>query len=271
MNAPRPVLKIMKYTVLDEVRQKSFGAMCLLCLLFIFLLRGCYQGNYVVNGEALSASAVAQVVSTTVFHGITILTMLIVALLSSRLFKRDRETGMQSLILSKPVTRKHYVHGRVLGLWVLSTSFMLLLQVAVFLVAVLSTGAVMPGYIAASSIACINLLFVILIILLLSLIMSDVAAFLCLVGIGVIGMIIDGVSLVSGQMGGVPAIGDLSVSRIVSRVWPKLLAMESFASSFIGDGGHQSILSFYPLFNIIFYCFIFWVLLLYRFGREELS
>jgi ABC-type transport system involved in multi-copper enzyme maturation permease subunit len=145
MSPPRPILRILKYTVFDEFRQKSFAAICVLCLLFVFLTRGCYQGTYEVNGKPVDAAAVAGIVSTMAFHGVNILSMLIVALLSSRLFRRDRETGMQSLILSKPITRRQYVFGRALGLWVLSVSFMLLLQVAVFLVASVSTGLVCRG------------------------------------------------------------------------------------------------------------------------------
>jgi hypothetical protein len=131
-----------------------------------------------------------------------------------------------------------------------------------------------PGYIVASLIACINLLFVVLLALLLSLVVSEVAAFLGCMGIGVAGAIIDGVSLVGGRVGKVPALSDLSVSRIVSYAWPKLSAVEHFASSFIGGGGHQSIhtiASVYPLFNITVYCFVIWVFLIHRFGKEELS
>jgi ABC-type transport system involved in multi-copper enzyme maturation permease subunit len=271
VNTFRPVSTILKHTLFDEMRQKSFVATCALCLFFVFLLRGCYQGNYVVNGQALSAAAVAGIVSTTVFHAVNVLAMLIVALLSLRLFKRDREAGMQSFILSKPITRTQYVAGKVLGLWTLSIFFTLFLQVAVFFIAAVSAGVVMPGYIVASLVGCLNVLFVILAILLLSLLMSEAAAFLCIVGIGVVGAVTDGFYALSSQTGGASGVSNLSLTRVVSYVWPKLPALEHLASSFIEDGGHRGVLSFYPLFNILLYCVALCVVLLWRFGNEEIS
>ena len=56
-----PIIKIAKYTLTDEVRQKSFIIMFVICAIFIFLVRGCYQGNYMVNGQALDAGTVIRV------------------------------------------------------------------------------------------------------------------------------------------------------------------------------------------------------------------
>jgi hypothetical protein len=51
-----PIIRIAKYTLTDEARQKSFVIMFVICAIFIFLIRGCYQGNYMVNGQVLDAS-----------------------------------------------------------------------------------------------------------------------------------------------------------------------------------------------------------------------
>ena len=63
-----PIIRIAKYTLTDEVRQKSFIIMFVICAIFIFLVRGCYQGNYMVNGQALDAGTVVRAVSKVTFH-----------------------------------------------------------------------------------------------------------------------------------------------------------------------------------------------------------
>ena len=199
MKTANPIAKIAKYTLLDEIRQRSFVVMFIVCVAFVFLARGCYRGNYVVNGEALDAATVVAAVSKAAFHVIAVVTMLIAALLSMRMFRRDRDGGMQSAILSKPITRRHYVLGKVMGLWVLSAVFMLILQAIVLLTVVISAGVVIPGYPVAALLCCLNLLFVVIAVLLLSLLMPETAAFLCIMGIAVVGLIIDGINALGGS------------------------------------------------------------------------
>jgi ABC-type Na+ efflux pump permease subunit len=52
------IIKIAKYTLTDEVRQRSFIVMFAVCVTFVFLMRGCYHGNYMVNGQELDAGAI---------------------------------------------------------------------------------------------------------------------------------------------------------------------------------------------------------------------
>ena len=109
-----PITRIAKYTITDEVRQKSFVIMFIVCAIIVFLIRGCYQGNYMVNGQLLDAGAVVGTVSKVTFHVIAVGVMFIAALLSMRVFRHDREDGMQSCILSKPIARWQYVMGKLL-------------------------------------------------------------------------------------------------------------------------------------------------------------
>jgi len=272
-----PVIKIARYTLLDEVRQKSFVVMLAMCVVFIFLIRGCYHGNYMVNGQALDAGIVVGTVSKLAFHLITVAVMIITALISMRAFRRDRDEGAQSSILSKPITRRQYVLGKVCGLWVLAAVFMFFLQGLVFLIAVITAKAVMPGFLAASLLCAFNLLFVVVAVLLLSLLMPEIVAFLSAIGIGVVGLVIDGINaLSSSQIVHTMAIGadglnqpDLSLGRILYYVWPKLYGLQHLASSFIGGEGVQGFRSVYPLFNILLYCLILGVVLLRRFKEEE--
>ena len=181
-----PIIRIAKYTLTDEVRQKSFIIMFVICALFIFLVRGCYQGNYMVNGQTLDAETIVRVVSKLIFHIIAAGAMLLTALLSMRVLRRDRDEGMQSCILSKPIDRWQYVAGKILGLWALSVIFMFILHSIVFIIASINLEVVLPEYLIASLLSSFNLLFVVVAVLLLSLLMSDIFAFLCVMGIGIV-------------------------------------------------------------------------------------
>ena len=76
-----PIARITKYTVVDEVRQRSFVIMFAICAICVFLIRGCYQGNYMVNGHALDAGTIVRAVSKVTFHIIGAVVMVIAALL----------------------------------------------------------------------------------------------------------------------------------------------------------------------------------------------
>jgi hypothetical protein len=105
--------------------------------------------------------------------------------------------------------------------------------------------------------------------------MPETAAFLCILGIAVVGLIIDGINaLGSSQMTQTMTDStqtDLSLGKILYYVWPKLSGMQYFASSFIGGGGFQGLWSVYPLFNILLYCLILCAMLFWRFRKEEIA
>jgi ABC-type transport system involved in multi-copper enzyme maturation permease subunit len=268
-----PIIRIAKYTLTDEVRQKSFIIMFVICAIFIFLVRGCYQGNYMVNGQALDAETVIRTVSKLTFHVIAVGAMLLTALLAMRVFRRDRDDGMQSCILSKPIARWQYVAGKILGLWALSVIFMFSLHSVVFVIASINLEALLPEYLIASLLCSFNLLFVVVAVFLLSLLMSDVFAFLCVLGIGIVGLVADGIYAIShsqmaqamiGQSG---AQSDWTFWKIVYYLWPKLSGAERFASSFIGGEGVGSI---YPLINVLISSLILGTLLFWRFRDEDI-
>jgi ABC-type transport system involved in multi-copper enzyme maturation permease subunit len=271
-----PIIKIAKYTLTDEVRQRSFVVMFFICVIFVFLMRGCYHGNYMVNGQELDAGAIVGSVSRATFHVIAAGVMLLTALFSMRVFRRDREEGMQSSILSKPITRRQYVMGKILGLWVLSTFFMFILHAIIFVTASITLKVVMPGYLAASLLCSFNLLFVVIAVLLLSLLMPDVIAFLCVMGIGIVSFVADGIFAISRsqmaqammqQQGSQP---DWTGWRVVYYLWPKLSGTQNFASSFIGSEGFHELGSIYPLINVLIYCLILGALLFWRFRNEDI-
>jgi len=191
------ITRITKYTLIDEVQQRSFIVMFVICALSVFLVRGCYQGNYVVNGQSLDAATIVRTLSKATFHVIGAGVMVITALLSMRIFRRDRNEGMQACILSKPIARWQYVMGKIVGIWVLSALFMFALHSILFLITSINLKVFMPEYIIASLLCSIKLLFVVIAVLLLSLLMPDIAAFLCILGVGIVGFVADGIASVS--------------------------------------------------------------------------
>lgn len=271
-----PIIRIAKHTLTDEVRQRSFIVMFFICAIFIFLVRGCYHGDYMVNGQELEAGKVVMMVSKVTFHVIAFGVMFLAALLSMRLFRRDRDDGTQSSILSKPINRWQYVAGKILGLWVLLIIFMFILHGIVSVMTSINLKIVMPEYIIASLLCSFNLLFVVVAVLLLSLMMPDIVAFLCVMGIGILGSVADVIFAMShspiGQamMQQSDSQSSLTFWNVVYYLWPKLSGAQQFASSFINREGFQGLLSLYPLINVLIYVFILGVLLFWRFQKEDI-
>ena len=150
---------------------------------------------------------------------------------------------MQSCILSKPIARWQYVMGKIIGLWALSVLFMFILHSIVFLITSINLKVVMPEYLVASLLCSINLLFVVIAVLLLSLLMPEIVAFLCVLGVGIVGFVADGISAISHsqmaqammqQPGGHPQ-SDLTWWKVVYYLWPKLSGAQQLASSLIGS------------------------------------
>ncbi|PKN18087.1 MAG: hypothetical protein CVU71_11235 [Deltaproteobacteria bacterium HGW-Deltaproteobacteria-6] len=270
------IIRIAKYTLTDEVRQKSFIVMGVICALAILLVRGCYSGNVMVNGQTLDGDTIIRVVSKVIFHMIAAGSMLLAALLTMRVFKRDRDEGMQSCILSKPVTRMQYVLGKMIGLWALASSFMFILHGIVFVIASINLKVVMPEYLLASLSCSLNLLFVVVAVLLFSLLMPDIIAFLFVTGIGMASFVAEGIFALSrspmGQamMQQPGAQPDWTWGKAAYYLWPKLSGIQQFASSIIGGEGFQGFLSVYPFINILIYVLILGALLFHRFRNEDI-
>jgi ABC-type transport system involved in multi-copper enzyme maturation permease subunit len=273
------IARIARYTLLDEVRQKSFVIMFAICAVCVFLVRGCYHGDYMVNGQSLDAGTIVRALSKVTFHIIGAGVMVIAALLSMRIFRRDRNEGMQSCVLSKPIARWQYVAGKIAGLWVVSVLFMFILHGIVFLVTSVNLNVFMPEFLVASLLCSINLLFVVVAVLLLSLLMPDIVAFLCVLGIGVAGFVADGIAAAShSQMAqvmmrqsGAGPHADLTWWKVVYYVWPKLLGVQQSATSLLGSEPFHGFGSIYPFINVLLYCLILGALLFRRFRNEDIG
>jgi len=270
------VIRLASFTIADEARQKSFIAILIICALFILMVRGCYHGDYMMNGQVVDSAKIIIMVSKITLHIIAGGVLFLAALLSMRIFRRDRGDGTQSCILSKPVSRRQYVSGKILGLWVLLTAVMIVLHGIVFLITSVSANMVMPEFFSASIWCSLNVLFVVLTVLLLSMMMPDIAALLCVIGIGMIGVAADGVfavrhSPIGQAMMQHDAPSDFSVWQIIYTVWPKLFGVQSFAASRIGAEGFGGPVFAVPILNVGIYCMIIGALLFWRFGKEDID
>lgn len=273
-----PVSRIAKHTLLDEVRHKSFVVMFAVCAIGVFLVRGCFHGDYAVNGQPIDAAIVVRALLKVTFHGIAAGVMVVAALLSMRIFRRDRNEGVQSCILSKPIARWQYVAGKCLGLWVVTVLFMFVLQGIVFLITSVDVQALVPEYLVGSLLCSLNLLFVVVAVLLLSLLMPDIVAFLCVLGIGIVSFVGDGIAAAShSQMAqmmmqsGAGPQQDLTWWKAVYFAWPKLLALQQSAASLVGSEPFRGFDSLYPLCNVVLYVVVLGALLFLRFRTEDIG
>jgi ABC-type transport system involved in multi-copper enzyme maturation permease subunit len=263
------------WTIIDEFRQRSVVIFFAACAAFMFVMRGCYQGSYVVNGEALDA---ATIVSQATFHVVAAGVMMLAALMAMRIFKRERDDGTQAYLLSRPIARRHYLAGKVAGLWLGSAASMLALHGVLCLMAFLNAHVVIPGYLTASLLCSVNLLLVVLAVMALSLWLPDFLAFLAILGVGVVSFIGHGVEAAAQnpmvqsamQQSGARGAHGLPWWKAAWILWPKLGGLQVTASSLIGSESFSAGALVNPLVNVVVYCCVLGALCYIGFSREEI-
>ena len=104
MNTLKIILHIIRHTIFDQVKQKSLMVIFIICGFFVLGIKNCYQGNYMINSQQVDGAMVALGVSKAMFNIVATVAMIIAALFSMRIIKRERDDGTQSTILSKPVS-----------------------------------------------------------------------------------------------------------------------------------------------------------------------
>ncbi|MGB7570072.1 MAG: ABC transporter permease subunit [Chitinivibrionales bacterium] len=267
----RNFLKITAYSIVDLVHHKSFYVMLTISIFFVLLLKGCYKGDYMVNGQRISPNMVAWNASIVAFHIVAAGTLLIATLLSLGIFRRDKDDGSMTYILSKPVSRIEYAFGKIAGLWVVSFLFMFVLHLTITVITYFNTGGVMPGYLAASLVCSFNVLFMVLLVSLLSLVLHDFAAAFLSVGIVAISFISDTIDKV--------AHSDLLKTAMASSnehlsfwriLWPKVCSLQYFAESLIDQSKPHQIGPLHPSINILVFIVIAAIALVWRFEKEEI-
>ncbi len=278
MNKLKLLLNIMRHTILDQMKQKSFMVIFIISGFFVLGIKNCYQGDYTVNAQQVDGAMVALGVSKVMFNIITTVAMIIAALFSMRIIKTERVDGTQSTILSKPVSRYEYITGKMAGLWIVTFLFMFALHTIIFAIVFIKTGTAMPGYLFASFMCSIDILFVVCFVMLLSLYLPDFASFIIVSAIGLFGYIGDGIYTVSQSRmvqdaftGNASKLPDISVWKIVYLALPKLSTAQLYASSFISGESFNYAGPIHPMINIVLYCIVSIGMLLILFRKQDIA
>ena len=264
--------KITGYTIRDQMRHKSVYVLLGFSILFVMMIRGCYSGQYVVNGKPLDNITIAWHVSKIVFQVIASGMFLIVILLSMKIFSRDHEDGSLVLFLSRPVFRQQYILGRIAGIWFLCLVFMFILHATIFLTVWVKTGAIIPGYLIASLVCSINLLFIAVSVCFLSLYLPDFISAVFTVGILFVGYISDGgYQILSSQIlkTAIPSAA-ASPPALWRILYPKVYMVQAYADSIIGQRSFNNMGPLNPILNVLFYIILITTLMLIVFNNKEI-
>jgi len=265
-------LIIAAYTLRDQMRHKSFYALLGLAILCVVALRGCYNARYMVNGEIVAKAAVALQVSRIVFQLIAAGMFLMASMLSMKIFSRDHEDGSVIMFLSRPVFRWQYVLGRVVGTWTLCAVFTFILHSAIFMTVWSKTGTFIAGYLTASLVCSINLLFVIACTCFLSLFMPDFISALFTMGILFVGFISDGgYQIIHSDIARFALPSATNWEPALWRIlYPKVFMVQAYADSIISQSEFHSMGPFHPLLNLSCYILLIVALMLGSFHRKEI-
>ena len=262
----------MVYTMRDQMRHKSFYVLLGLSIVFVLTIRGCFDDGYTVNGKMVDNATVARYISKIVFHLISAGMLLMVSMLSMKIFSRDHEDGSVILYLSRSVFRWQYVLGRVTGTWAFCLVLMFMLHLMIFLLVWEKTGTIISGYLTASLVCSINLLFVIACVCFLSLFMPDFISAFFTMGILFVGFISDGGYQIINSDIVRPAVpSSINLEPAVWRVlYPKVFMVQAYADAIISKSEFHNMGTFHPLLNLSFYILLIMTLMLGYFNRQEL-
>ena len=138
-----------------------------------------------------------------------------------------------------------------------------------------NTGGRIPFFIPASFITSVNVLFAVVLVMLFSMIMPDVIAALSTLAVATVSLISDSFTAVS-QNATVQSMmnhqqSPSSLWHYVSIAWPKLIALQFFSTSLIKETPFQSSSLVHPLLNVALYCVAIYIVLYWRFSKEELQ
>jgi ABC-type transport system involved in multi-copper enzyme maturation permease subunit len=263
----RNFIKLTKMAVSDLVHHKSFYAMLFIGVLFVLLLRGCYKQSYMVNGQQVAATTVAWNASLIAFHVIAAIAMFIAIMLSLGGLKRDRDDGSMAYVLSGPITREQYLFAKIAGQWLVSFVFMFILHATIVAITYFNTGGVIPGYLTASLICSLNVLFMVVVVNLLSLYLPVFASALLSLGIAAISFASDSFFQIVQKTSLSQTFSDPSIWRVI---WPKSASLQYFAATLIDHADFKVLGPLHPLVNISLWTVVLGIVLVWGFCREDL-
>jgi len=149
---------------------------------------------------------------------------------------------------------------------------MFILHATIFLTVWVKTGAVIPGYLTASLVCSINLLFIAVLVCFLSLYLPDFISAVFTVGILLVGYISDaGHQILNSEIlkTAVPsaAASSLALWRIL---YPKVYMVQAYADSIIGQNSFNNMGPLQPILNVSFFIILITTLMLVIFNKKEI-
>jgi len=264
--------RIAWYTLQDQLQRKSFYVLLGAAVLFVLSLRGCYDASYMVNNQPVAGVTVAWHASLFAFQLIAFAMLVMAVLLAMPLFPADARDGALVLYLARPLSRRAYVLGRITGLWLLASLFMLALHGTVFLIAWQKTGALIPGYLAASLVCCVNLFFAIVLTAFLSLFVPGFMTAFISLAIICFGFLSDGGLrfLRNPMVQTVFTDGPVSEPAWWRLLYPKLAMVQHFAATIISREPFRAIGPVHPLVNVLAFCAVLVGMLVLVFDSREI-
>jgi hypothetical protein len=150
--------------------------------------------------------------------------------------------------------------------------FMFVLHAAIFLTVWIKTGAIIPGYLTASLVCSINLLFVSVLVCFLSLYLPDFISAVFTVGILFVGYLSDGgYQILNSQIlkTTVPSAA-ASAPALWRILYPKVYMVQAYADSIIGQSSFHNMGPISPILNVSVYIILIAVLMLVAFNKKEI-
>ncbi len=264
---------VIRFTISDVIRHKSFVVLLGLGVLLVLFLRGCYGGSYVVNGRAVDSVTVAWHASRVAFHLIATLSILVSALLSMGIFRRERNEGAATMVLSRAVGRWQLALGTYFGLSFIMMLFMSILHVAIFGITFFSAGGIMPGFLTASAVCWLNILLITALVMVFSFFLPDFMAGLFGIAVAGISFLTDSAfRILQSDFAQQAFQGEPSIPlfwRTFISFWPKMNALQTYAVSLTGGNSPSLAGPLHPAVNVGLYAAAFAGLLLWRFRHQE--
>ena len=268
------IASITAATLYDELHHKSVYILGVLAVLFVLLLRGCFDNEVVMNGRQLDGATIGWHASLIAFHIIATAGVFIGILLGMRVLKRDRSDGTMAATFARPVRRIEYLLAKCCGIWLIAYGITLILHCTVYGIMLMKTGGRIVFFLPASLLISLNVLFAVMAVMLLAQLLPDIVAALIGTGIWLVGYISDALFQAS-QTQMVKTVMEqmqrsetsLALWRIL---WPKMTALQFYGVARIKEVPFHAPGPVPPVVNVAMYAAAAFLLLYLHFSREEI-
>ena len=274
MSSFRRIKIIIASTLSDELHHKSVYVLGACAVLFVLMLRGCFEGDMVVNGQRVDGVTIGWHASMIAFHLIAGAGVVVGILLGMRVLRREKTAGGTAAILAAPVRRIEYLTGKVTGVWIVAYGLTFILHLTVYLIMLFQTGGRIVLFLPASFLISLNILFTVVLVMLLSQLVPDIVAALTGGIVWIVGYFSDTIYMAS-QHEAMKSIlrqmnrreQPLALWRVI---WPKMTALQYFAVARIKDVPFHMPGPVHPLVNVAAFLLLVSLLLWWQFSREEI-